>query len=164
MDLLASEDIVGIAQNVMDIMLGFQVGPAYSNTWTPLNSGMTGCIQISGGWAGAVLMQTTEDFVNMATVRMLAIDQRDVQPEDRQDTLAELTNMIGGNIKSLLPGPSNLSLPIVTWGKNFGVRLVGSKMINKLTLDCAGQPLSILVLEMNPQTELAQSGAGACDN
>ena len=30
------------------------------------------------------------------------------------DALGELTNMIGGNVKSLLPAPSQLSLPMVS--------------------------------------------------
>jgi chemotaxis protein CheX len=42
----------------------------------------------------------------------------DTQPEvvtdaEVVDALGELTNMIGGNIKSLLPAPSQLSLPMV---------------------------------------------------
>ncbi len=75
----------------------------------PLANGsghVTGCIQISGAWQGAVVLLTTDGFARNAASRMLCIELEDLTSADIQDAMAELTNMIGGNIKSQVPGPA----------------------------------------------------------
>ena len=53
------------------------------------------------------------------TDAMLGLDPGDgPRPaEDVADAVGELVNMIGGNVKSLMPGPSTLSLPLVRAGR-----------------------------------------------
>ncbi len=58
---------------------------------------MTGCIQISGAWQGAVILQCSEGFARNAASRMLCLEDEDITSADIQDSFAELTNMIGGN-------------------------------------------------------------------
>jgi chemotaxis protein CheX len=50
---------------------------------------------------------------------MLGLDGP-LDDEDVADAVGELANMIGGNIKGLMPGPSVLTLPVVASGR-FGV-------------------------------------------
>jgi chemotaxis protein CheX len=45
---------------------------------------------------------------------MLMTEPDDLEPGDIWDGWAELTNMVGGSVKALLPEPSALSLPTVT--------------------------------------------------
>ena len=47
--------------------------------------------------------------------RMFALpDGAEPSAEDIQDTLGELANVVGGNIKALAPMPGGLTLPVVT--------------------------------------------------
>ena len=46
----------------------------------------------------------------------------DVTEVDQQDVASELVNMIGGNLKSLLPGPSFLSLPTIVSGAHLACK------------------------------------------
>jgi hypothetical protein len=60
--------------------------------------------------------------------------------------------MIGGNLKALLPGPSNLSLPAVTDGADYAPRVPGSRVMSRAGFECWDQPFVITVMECNPQT------------
>jgi chemotaxis protein CheX len=140
-----TDDIFAITQNVLETMLQVTVEPSNEQTDMLTENCMTGCIQISGGWKGAVLLQTSEEFASIAASKLLLVNESDVCAEDRQDTLAELTNMVGGNIKSIVPGPSNLSLPSVTSGKDFDIRLVGSSVDNRVHMNCQGQGICVVI-------------------
>ena len=48
-----------------------------------------------------------------AAAALLGVELDDVTTEDVTDALGELANIIGGNVKSLLPEPCALSLPHV---------------------------------------------------
>jgi len=64
-----------------------------------------------------------------------------------QDAFAEMTNMIGGNIKGQVPCPSFLSIPSVTTGQDFDFHLSGVVAIRDVSLDCNGQLLRIMICE-----------------
>lgn len=142
-----SDDIYWIAQNVLDTMVQVQSTPDEPRPIDDVLGHVTGCIQISGTWKGAVVLQTTQGFARSAASHMLRIDDQEVTAEDIQDAMAEITNMIGGNIKSQVPGPSFLSLPTVTTGNDFDFRLVKSHTVNDVTLDVENEPLRILLCE-----------------
>ena len=74
-------------------------------------------ITVSGGWQALVLMQFSQAAAHAVAQRMLGMGA-DEEPvlDDLNDALGELVNVIGGNVKSLMPGPSQLSLPLVAQG------------------------------------------------
>lgn len=75
--------------------------------------GLTGCVWIHGAWEGAVLLECDRDLARQAAAVMFERDAAQVSEHDLRDAIGELINMVGGNIKSLLPAPSELSLPVV---------------------------------------------------
>lgn len=77
--------------------------------------GYAATITISGAWSGIVSLEFAADTAAAVSSRMLGLDQ--VTEEDVADAVGELVNMVGGNVKGLVPGPSVLSLPIVTTGR-----------------------------------------------
>jgi chemotaxis protein CheX len=86
---------------------------------------------------------------------MFAIDENEVADVERQDSLAELTNMIGGNIKSIVPGPSNLSIPTVTNGNDFQVRNFGSIPISETTFQCDEHVFRVVILEKDVSSSMS---------
>ena len=72
------------------------------------------------------------------------------QLDDEQvaDALGELTNMIGGNIKSLIPGPGRLSMPTVTVGASSTVPMPRAALLSTVSLACEGLPLTVSVWRM----------------
>ncbi len=150
---ICNSDILTITQNVLETMVNMG---AYEDeapeSWENVER-MTGCVQISGTWKGAVIVQASEGFTRHAASEMLGIGVDEVSPADMLDSLAELTNMIGGNIKSQVPGPSYLSLPSVTRGHDFDFRLKGAVVTNDLTMNCSQEPLNVVVCEGTDRPE-----------
>jgi chemotaxis protein CheX len=73
---------------------------------------MRASVNIRGEWDGAVTLEMSPAAARTAARTMLTA--REVDHEDVLDALGELVNMIGGNIKSLLPSGSTLGLPMVS--------------------------------------------------
>ena len=147
--MVSTEEILEITDNIFNTMLGSEVTLADDCELSEGHDPLTGCIQISGEWNGAVMVQTTGNFASQAASLMLGVKSEDVQAADIQDTIAELTNMIGGNIKSLVPNPSVLSLPTITTGKEFDVRVPDTTLANRVPLECNGQQLCVALLQAN---------------
>ncbi|MGB7329399.1 MAG: chemotaxis protein CheX [Rubripirellula sp.] len=143
--MITTAEIVEVSENVFSTMVGRSVEQVDDVNDLESQSPVTGAIQISGEWTGAILVQTTEKLAAKSASVMFAIDEQSVSKNDRQDTMAELANMIGGNLKSLLPGPSSLSLPTVTSGKEFDIRIFGTEIENSVPMQCNGQSLRIVV-------------------
>jgi chemotaxis protein CheX len=74
---------------------------------------VTASVSVTGAWRGHVLVSCSEAAAKNVAAALLGIEFDDVTEEDVADALGELANIIGGNIKSLLPEPCALSLPHV---------------------------------------------------
>ncbi|GAA2356161.1 chemotaxis protein CheX [Dactylosporangium salmoneum] len=74
---------------------------------------VTASVSVTGAWRGHVLVSCSEPAAKNVAAALLGIDFDDVAEEDVADALGELANIIGGNVKSLLPEPCALSLPHV---------------------------------------------------
>lgn len=144
---VCNSDILAITQNVLETMVNMGVCEGESNTTPSHSERMTGCVQISGTWRGAVVIQTTEGFARRAASEMLDIEAENITIADMEDTLAEITNMIGGNIKSQVPSPSYLSLPSVTTGQDFNFRLTGAEVVSEMPMNSHDQPLTVVICE-----------------
>jgi chemotaxis protein CheX len=68
-------------------------------------------VEISGAWNGLVVLHGSWQLVNSAACVIFGTGRSEVTAQDRSDAIYELTNLIAGNIKSLLPGPCQLALP-----------------------------------------------------
>ena len=74
---------------------------------------MTGKVNISNAWDGTVVVDCSRDLVDKMSEKIFG-HLGEVSNENKIDTLKELTNMIGGNIKTHLPQPCELAIPTVT--------------------------------------------------
>lgn len=78
-----------------------------------LDDPVAGSIQIRGIWEGAVSLVCSRPLARRAAAAMFSLDPPVVRPEQMRDAVGELTNVMGGNIKSLVPQPATLTLPVV---------------------------------------------------
>ena len=58
-----------------------------------------------------------------------------------RDALGELTNILGGNLKALLPGPCHLGLPTVGSGQDFSAGLPAGRPLLQVPFRCQDLPL-----------------------
>ncbi|SFP94463.1 Chemotaxis phosphatase CheX [Geodermatophilus dictyosporus] len=71
-------------------------------------------VEIVGPWTGWVALTCGRDTALDLTRALLGEHApEEVEQEDVHDALGELANVVGGNVKAVLPGPSVLGLPEV---------------------------------------------------
>jgi chemotaxis protein CheX len=152
MSIINSEDIVSITQSILSTMLQLEASPAELTPTSDSGDRITGCVQISGEWRGAVVVQSSETLAKLFASRLLATPISDLTHADLLDAFAEMTNMIGGNIKGQVPAPSSLSIPSVTTGHDFQFHLAGATVIRDVNLACELEELRVLLCEETPTT------------
>lgn len=108
---------------------------------------MAAYVQISGGWNGAVVLTCTAELAATAAATMFSVPPDAVSPRDELDALGELSNIIGGSIKALLPGPSHLSLPTVVGGESYAARVPGSRVLSRHHFESGGALFAVSLLE-----------------
>lgn len=99
------------------------------------NKTLAGCVHVMGAWEGTVALQCPTALAQQAASIMFSIKMDEVGMEQILDALGELANMTGGNIKSLLPEPSYLSLPAVAV-TNFALRIPGTELVSTVNFKC----------------------------
>lgn len=111
--LLESETVAGIADEVWSALVGAEeilVPLAGELPASPL----AGWVSINGPWTGFVVLTCGREAAEDLSREVLGLcSDEDPADEDVEDVLGELANVLGGNVKSLLPGPSSLGLPTV---------------------------------------------------
>ncbi len=154
---IAPDHVVELVQAIFDNMLQMPCEPADDQTTddntTPPNDRLVGCVQIQGDWAGAVEINTPMDLGRKAAAAMLMVDEADVSMEDIQDTIAELSNMVGGSIKAILPGQSTLSLPSVASGTGLDFKLAHVVHTQSVALQSQGTDFSVNIRHLDPQPQ-----------
>jgi chemotaxis protein CheX len=99
-------------------------------------------VDVVGPWTGSVVLTSgreTAAELTRALLRDFAPDE--LEDEDIADAFGEIANVVGGNVKAALPGPSALSLPEV--GLAPDVRNPAD--LCRVDVLWRGQPLSISV-------------------
>jgi chemotaxis protein CheX len=145
-ELLATdEQIVGITQDVWSSFTGRPVDAGPEKVALDGDGVAVGRVTVTGGWRGHVLLACPTRLARTAAAAMFDRPADALTDDEVADALGELTNMIGGNVKSLLPGPSRLSMPAVTIGASAGGPVPGGVLVNAVTLACDGLPLTVSI-------------------
>jgi CheY-specific phosphatase CheX len=107
---------------------------------------LAGCVHITGAWEGTVTVDFPMSLAKQVASIMFNLSGENVENELIQDALGELTNMTGGNIKSLLPEPCYLSLPAVAFTDS-NMRVPGSEMVTNVNFKCSGENFRVSLLK-----------------
>jgi chemotaxis protein CheX len=125
-----------ITQSIFSTMLNIDVLRVYEPVASEQEP-LLAAIQITGNWTGCTVLSLSTEVANEAAANMLQQDLASVSEDDRKEVAAELVNMIGGNLKSILPGPSYLSLPTIVAGREFGVHVHQAELLDEVVLRTA---------------------------
>jgi hypothetical protein len=99
-------------------------------------------VDVVGPWTGTVVLTTGAQTAADLTRALLGDTAPELlDHEDVADAFGEIANVVGGNVKAALPGPSALSLPEV--GDGPAVRNPADQL--RVDVLWRGQPLSISV-------------------
>jgi chemotaxis protein CheX len=122
-----------IGQSVTQVfttMLGVEIetrAVSMETTSPEANDGVVSLIGIAGTWAGTGSIRCSPALACRICSQLLMTESTAVD-EDVLDAVAELTNMVVGNVKTDLEsqlGPLGLSIPTVVFGRNFRTKSAG---------------------------------------
>ncbi len=109
-------DVYSVVEEVWTTFLGPD-DPIYPASDEEVEAGFDAAITVTGAWQAVVLLSLPVPLAEAITRAMLGMDdEEELAADDLTDALGELVNVIGGNVKSLMAGPSKLSLPLVARG------------------------------------------------
>ena len=110
---LEDESLIEVARSVWECTLSMVVDSAAraSDGGLAANDGLCWAVDIAGAFEGTVVLCVSEPLARAAAAAMLDRTAADTSLAEANEVVAELTNMIGGNIKGLIEGSNRLSLP-----------------------------------------------------
>ena len=144
MDTTYDTQIEQIVNSIFSTMLGMEI-TRRDDCALAFQEEVLGTIQITGARSMSVVLGVSECVARASAAAMLMMPVQDVGDDDERDVVAELANMIGGNLKALLPGPLYLSLPTVVAGRNLGLQVPGAELVEDVPLQCESGSLRIRV-------------------
>jgi chemotaxis protein CheX len=124
-----------IAQSVFATMLNIDLARV-DEPPPPDHDLLLATVHIAGQWTGSVVLALSQEVARESAAAMLQVSSKVVTDADQQDVASELVNMIGGNLKSMLPGPSFLSLPTIISGREFGMEVHDAELLDDIVLAC----------------------------
>ncbi|CAM3441845.1 chemotaxis protein CheX [Nocardioides dubius] len=113
----STDDLMALLEQMWDSFVSpmplLPAAPAPAHDWST-------SVSVDGAWSGRITLYLSDAGAQLIAGRMLAsvIAADPAAPaalaeEDLRDAIGELANILGGNLKSLMPEPSVLSLPVV---------------------------------------------------
>jgi chemotaxis protein CheX len=112
---------------------------------------IVGAVYLSGEWSGAMLLETWAGQAFVWTHKLLSVPAPTTLDDDVRDCVGELTNMVAGNLKSLLPFKIELSIPSVVEGRQFTLRLIGGHQKIKVDFASPEGPFSITLVQLTEE-------------
>lgn len=109
---------------------------------------VSACVHLSGAWSGSVMAQCSVAAAQAAAAALFAMDPSELGQAEIVDAIGEITNMVGGNVKSQLPGPTSLSLPAVAEGQGSVLFVPGAQLVQEARLSWRGEMLAIGVWQV----------------
>lgn len=122
--------ITNSVRGVFDTMLSMPI-EAFDGDFRPNNDGrrIVGTVGFAGKVLGNVSIHVNEAFARMITAAMLGMEMDEIEgDEEIHDVIGELSNMVGGDLKSRLCDVAldcELSIPSITSGSDFKMETKG---------------------------------------
>lgn len=145
---ISEREVSEITESIWSSMLGLSVRAGAIEP-APGSALFSASVRIHGSWNGELTLLCSAAFAYRAAGIMFGLERAATSDEHVQDTLGELANMIGGNVKALLASGALLSLPRFSTGAT-GLAGAGSSRVCEVPLDCEGERLWVVVSKQGP--------------
>ncbi len=147
---VAETDLCQVTESVWETVLGMHVNVIPREVPPSTASSICGYVRISGAWEGAIALESSPALARRVAAALLGTDPAETTDEEIYDAFGELTNIIGGNIKGMLPGPSKLSVPAIRNDVRCESVLPGTVALLRADFDCEGEPVRIALVVSSP--------------
>ena len=143
----SSEQVRSVVHAVWSTQLGLEIQNADGPAENPIAETLTAAIHITGDDRGGIRLECSRPLVRRAAAIMFSVPENELTPEDERDVIGELTNVIAGNIKALIPGENSLSLPTIVEGTDYQVSTTDVKDSEDHHFSLDGEPMVVTVVE-----------------
>ncbi len=113
---MRKDDISELTGSIWRDTLGIEVEAEAEEVRRPRkgDSKIVGVVRVSSqSFQGTVKLECSPEVARRAAAIMFEMPESEASQRDIEDAVGELTNMTGGNLKALVPGPAQLGLPKV---------------------------------------------------
>ena len=113
---------------------------------------LSSSVEIEGAWQGEVSLLFSEELAHRVASHLFEMPITSVSQEEIRETLGEISNIMGGNLKRLLPEPCHLSVPVVGFEEVLTAKVRGlpSHTTHQVLADCEGRLLVVMLAEYKP--------------
>jgi chemotaxis protein CheX len=139
----SSSDLEGIARDVWTSFLAADDAGLVAGGEGVADERVTACVHLSGAFTGSVVVQCSDHAAREAAAVLFAMPAVDVTETEVVDAIGEIANMVGGNVKSMLPGPSSISLPAVAQGHRSSLSVAGASVVQQVHLMWRMEPVVV---------------------
>jgi chemotaxis protein CheX len=139
-----AQDLASIAELVWSSYVDGDI--VVDETGPGLDAAFIASVTIGGAWNGHVLIGTDAIAARTIAANMFAMEPDEVSDAEIGDALGEVANIVGGNVKALMPEPSVLSLPQVALEAR-RLYMPGATLTTTVDLRWEGAPVHISVWE-----------------
>jgi chemotaxis protein CheX len=140
-------DPAAIEEIVTEIFVGL-IGedeiPPYPMPYDGSELTVSASVSVTGEWSGHVVVACGADLGRQIAAGFLMADASDINDDDLSDAMGEFANVVGGSVKSMMPGPSKLSLPVAVIGPS-RERLPGAVETSRAELTWHDAPIVVSV-------------------
>jgi len=146
------DSICAATAEAFGTMLNLTVTPGEAYREPPSSGptdGVIALLGLVGQWAGTGIVQCDPSLAGRIYTHLLAMEDTpppEAVSDDVLDAVAELANIIIGNVKNLLEeqtGPIGMSIPTVVFGHNFNTRSGGTESWTVVPFTCDGAKLVV---------------------
>jgi CheY-specific phosphatase CheX len=118
----------GATREVFDTMLSMELNEQDTLSLAD-GSRIVGSVSLAGSVSGTVNIHVSDTFAAQITANMLGMEVDEIESDEEvHDVIGELSNMIGGDLKSRLCDAGficELSIPSITSGRDFNIESKG---------------------------------------
>ncbi|NUU16981.1 chemotaxis protein CheX [Cellulomonas humilata] len=139
------DQVLAIAQEVFAAMVDGDEGllQPWPGELPVIEDAVVAWVDLHGPWPGRAELRTSGATANDLTRALLSLPDGEVVTSlDLVDAFGEVANVVGGNVKSLLPLQGSLGLPQVAPS---APAVPGARLVQELPLSWRGRPLVVAV-------------------
>ena len=119
-----------------------------SNT---LDGACVGCVSVSGGWRGDLVLSVSGSLARKVTGAMLGMPDEELESEMVKDAVGEVANITAGNLAKAAEAPCELSTPFVMFSRSTvigagispGASMNDTALLGRLCFECVGEPVVV---------------------
>jgi chemotaxis protein CheX len=144
---LGEQDLKQVVTSVWETMLGLHAEPTGQAVHLDGDRYVTGRTEITGPWEGVVMLSCPAALARHSAAGVFETPTSEVTSEQMCDVVGELTNILAGNLKALLPESSQLGLPHVTEEVGDGADVAARRALARADFQSRGQVFALCLLK-----------------